>query len=293
MHKPNRTLLFCVPLVPCVTVLIFILFPLRDAHAAIGGYRTFKGAGYLQTSSAQPTEPIGFSADVDIIFDNPSDFTSAQVTSTSPLSPMTLDIPSPGFTWFPRGYATAADRDLDFPTNATYEFQVSGGSLGTLSAFLSTPPTNLFPSEVPYFTGTTFDRLQDLNVAMPFQFEFNGYIAPAGTNEASIFFGISRVADGQLVYGMSGPNTQTSFVIPANTLEPDTSYIVALDYSSRINAPNAGFSGATSVVGFDLRTDILFMTVPEPSSLALIALGAMGLAARVWYRRLWLHFRHK
>ena len=275
MHIRNRT---AIPrlLLHCGAALTAILVFPPDASATILGYRTFKGAGYQQTSSAQPTTPIGFSADMDIIFDNPSDFTAAQVVSPSPLSPMTLDIPTPGFAWFPSGYATAAERDMDFPVNSTYQFQVSGGSLGTLSASLTTPATNLFPA-VPYFTGTTYDRLQSMDVTTSFQFDLNGYVAPPGANEASIFIGISRVSDGQLAYQLVLPNTQTSFVLPANTLQPEISYLIALDYSSRINAPNAGFNGATSTVGFDLRTDLLFTTVPEPSSLVLITFAVLTL----------------
>lgn len=68
-------------------------------------------------------------------------------------------------------------------------------------------------------------------------------------------------------------------------LQPETTYLIALDYSARINVPNAGFNGATSTVGFDLRTDLFFTTVPEPSSLALIAAGSIALPASFRLRR--------
>ena len=126
---------------------------------------------------------------------------------------------------------------------------------------------------MPYFTGTTFDQLQGMNPAAPFQFNSNGYAAPGGINSPLSFFGISRVSDGQLVFGALGTNTDTSLLLPANALEPETAYMASLVYSSRIATPNAGFNGATSEVAFDLRTDLQFTSglVPEPSTSVLLA----------------------
>lgn len=268
-----------------ILITILALAP-SPAAAAIQYYRLFKVAWYQQTGNSQPTTPTNFSADVDIIFSNPGDFTSAQVTSASPSSPMTLGFLTPQFAIYSTGYASSFARDTDFPNSTTYQYGISGGSLGTQTASLSTPSTNLFPSQVPYFTGTTFDQLQGMNPANPFQFNSNGYTAPGGINSPLSFFGISRVSDGQLVFGVSGTNTDTSLVLPANTLEPETAYTVGLVYSSRIATPNAGFSGATSEVAFDLRTDLAFTTglVPEPATNLLLALGGLTLLAWKRYR---------
>ncbi len=263
------------------------------AQSAVQFYRLFKVATYQQTSNAQPTTPVGFSADVDMIHSNAGDFSSAQVTSTSPSSPMTLGALTPGFSIYENGYATSAARDAGFPNSTTYQYGISGGTLGTQSASLSTPSSNLFPSQVPYFTGTTFDQLQGMNPANAFHFNINGYTAPGGINTPLSFFGINRVSNGQQAFGASGTNTTSSFLVPANTLQPNTAYFIDLVYSSRIDTPNAGFSGATSEVGFDFKTELTFTTgaVPEPAGILLLALGGSALLiGRIWARRRAIRF---
>ena len=81
-----------------IAILITILAVAPSpAAAAIQYYRLFKSTWYEQTSNSQPATPAFFSADVDIIFSNPGDFTSGQVTSASPLSPMMLTVETPTF----------------------------------------------------------------------------------------------------------------------------------------------------------------------------------------------------
>ena len=253
-----------------------------DSQAAITFYSLFVTNGYEQTSNAQPTLPLSYSGDVSIDFNNAGDLTAANVTSPSPLSPMTLNVGTLNAD-FGQTYASAAQRDTDFPPSAEYQFNISGGSLGSQSASLSRPGTDAFAADVPYFTGTTYDDLQGVDATTTITLPFTGYAAPLGVNDPLIFIGITRVSDGALVYGDSGPNTLTSFTVPAGTLQPNTDYDVNLVYSSRISIAEAGFATATSQMAYDLRTDLLFTTgVPEPSTVALGALAAVAFAA---YRR--------
>ena len=264
------------------TLLAFAVASLNGSSlkADINFYRLFKTDAYQQTSNAQPTTPVFFTGNADIIFSNNSDFAAAQVTSASPLSPMTLSPSFPGFFGYGQFYTPPSNLDTDFPNNTTYEYGISGGTLGTQTASLSTPAANIFASQVPFFNGTTFDQLQGMNTAGSFQFTLNGYATPVGSNVALTFLDIIRVSDGAVVYTDFGPNTQTSFVLPANTLQPGTAYIADLVYSSRIDTPNAGFNGATSEIGYDLRSDLNFSTaVPEPASLVLALFAAVALIA--------------
>jgi len=266
----------------CVAVLVSLSLLATDAHAAITFYSLFVSNGYEQTSNAQPTIPLSYSGDVSIDFNNAGDLTAANVTSPSPLSPMTLNLGTLT-AGFGQTYASAAQRDTNFPPSAEYQFNISGGILGSQSASLSRPGTDAFAPDVPYFTGTTYDDLQGVDATTTIILPFTGYAAPLGVNDPLIFIGITRVSDGALVYGDSGPNTLTSFTVPVGTLQPNTDYDVNLVYSSRISIGQAGFGTATSQMAFDLRTDLFFTTgVPEPSTIALAALASLAILS---YRR--------
>jgi hypothetical protein len=200
---------------------------------------------------------------------------------------MNLSQFSPTFFAFSQSYSTLAALDADFLNSTTYQYTISGGSLGTQTASLTTPGGDLFASAVPYFTGNTYTALQTLNPAAPFTFTINGYTPAAGINNPLTFFGITRLSDGQLVFGASGDNTLSSVVVPANTFQANTLYDVDLVFSSRIDTPNAGFGTATSEVGYDLRTDLTFSTpIPEPAALTLAAAGVAGLLGVGYCRRI-------
>ena len=98
------------------------------------------------------------------------------------------------------------------------------------------------------------------------------------------FFGIVRASDGQVAYSAAGDHTLTLTMLPAGTLLPHTAYVAFVDYASQITSPNAGFDGASSLIGFAYRTEIPFVTVPEPSTFAmvhgLILIGAIFYAHR-------------
>lgn len=274
----QRALSSVLTLAACVLALA--LLNVSVVHADVDFYRLFKTDGYQQTSNAQPATLDFATGTVDILYSNDADFDTAQVTSASPLSPMTLSPSFSGIVDYGQFYATAPARDVDFPNNTTYEYGISGGTLGTQSASLTTPATDLFASQIPFFNGTTFDQLQGMDSASSFQFNYDGYDAPIGSTTPWSFFAIIRVSDGAVIYNDSGPNTQTAFVLPANTLQPGMDYIADLVYSSRVDALGAGFNGATSEVGFDLRTDLRFTTaVPEPGTLGLLGIGGFGLIA--------------
>jgi hypothetical protein len=193
---------------------------------------------------------------------------------------MNLASSFPGFFDYGQFYSAPSDSDIDFPNNTAYEFAIAGGTLGTQTASLSTPATSLFAPQIPFFNGTTFDQLQGMDAASSFQLNIDGYTAPVGVNNPLTFLDIIRVSDGAVVYTDVAPNTQTSFVVPANTLEPGLAYTMDLVYSSRIDSLNAGFNGATAEVGYDLRTDLNFTTaVPEPHSLTLALLAGVATMA--------------
>lgn len=260
---------------------IMLMFCTTPVWAGITFYNTFKNARYTQNSNAQPVSPSNYFADATIISNNPPDLTSAQVTSSAPLSPLTLNNTGSGRFSTALNYASQAAMDAAFP-GTTYQYNISGGILGSTSASLTTPATDLFASQVPFLSGTTFTQLQGLNSANAFTVTWPGFTPQAGINDAIIFFSITRVSDGATAFSSGAlGNSQTSVLLPANTLLPNTAYQFELDYSSRIRTTNAGFGNATSSVGFDLRTGGNFATapVPEPSGMIFLAASVIAFPA--------------
>jgi hypothetical protein len=262
---------------------------LSPAQANILFYRLFKNISYVQTSNAQPTTPSGFFAGPDVIASDPADLAAAQVTYSGPLSPLSLMNAGPGFFIFNKSYATQAAMDTEFPPPGatTYQYTISGGNLGMQTASLTTPATNLFAPQIPFVTN--FSQLQGLDPTAPFTVTWPGYTPAMGINDPLLFFSITRISDNQSVFGIGAPNTQTSVLLPANTLQLNTAYRFELDYSSRIRVDNAGFGGAASTVAFDARVTGTFTTavtpIPEPGSLVLLGLGGLGLVGYGWRRR--------
>ena len=265
---------------------ISVLAP--GAHAGtISFYDLFKTIAYDQTSNAQPTTPAGYFGTVGVTSTSPTDFTAAEVTSVSPLSPMMLSGSAGNFIFSTPFVASKTSLDNDLPNGTVYSYDISGGTLGTQSATLSTPASDAYSATVPFLTNNGFTALQGVNAGDAITLDWNSYATPTGVNTPLIFVGISQVSDGSLAFGTSGNNLLTSATVAPNTLQPGTQYDLDLVYSARIVTENAGFGTGTSFASYDVRTDLLFTTgtVPEPSTFALAALGGLALAAARRLRR--------
>ncbi|WP_435018387.1 hypothetical protein TA3x_000359 [Tundrisphaera sp. TA3] len=250
-----------------------------NARASITVYNLFKTIDYRQTSIAQPTTPVRYYGAAAVDFNNPGDLTGALVSSSSPNSPFTLNLTGPGSAYYGTpAYATKAELDRVIPNGTAYTYRLNGGTFNGQAATLSTPASDSYTSTVPFFTGNTYAALQNVDASRSILLTFNPFTAPAGTTNASTFLKITRVADGVPVYDMSGPSSLSSASVGANTLAAGTQYNLSIVYSSRISTPGAGFGGATSLISYDLRTELTFTTaaaVPEPASIVSAAIGAV------------------
>jgi hypothetical protein len=246
------------------------------ADAAVTYFRWFKTANYIQTSVVQPLTPHYY-GDVDVIFDNPLDLTGGTVTSSSSFSPMHLSKSSPTFANYEMTFTFLAGLDVNFPNSSSYSYNIIGGLLGNQSASLTPPPSDLFPTAVPFLTGTGYEDLQGMNSSVPLSLTWSGFTPVAGINTPLIFLDITRVSDGQVQFERRGDNTLNSVLIPAQTLAPGTTYDLDLVYDNRIDTAGAGFTNATSEIAFDTRTDVTFTTsaTPEPSTAALLVIGCV------------------
>jgi hypothetical protein len=274
-----------------------------SAPAAIDFYRLGKRIAYNQTSNSQPTTPVGFDGGVDLYADTAAELTSARVFSTSPTllspaSPFVLSEYAPGSWISSQTYDSLETMDTNLPPGDVFGYLIEGGAMGNRLGLLRIPETNLFTTDVPYFTNNAFSQLNGLDPTDPFTMAWNGFTPEAGVTDAPIFFTIYRVSDGQSMIGTVASNSVTSFLIPADTLAPATQYRAELYYSSRQNTVDAGFVGADSSVTFDLVTNLNFITgsgagtsgpvVPEPAIATIVFSGLILILAvsrvrqRVW-----------
>ena len=264
---------------------ILLLSPF--ARGAILDFNLFKNTAYQQTNDAQPTTPIGYFGSVAVESNNTTDFTAGNVTSTSPLSPMMLTMTGTTGAFQSAFLGTKATLDADFPNGTTYTYNISGGTLGSQTATLSTPATDEYAATIPFFTNNAFTSLQGANSASSINLSWNPYATPPGINTPLIFVGVTRVSDNTFVAGTSGSNALNSFTIPANTLQPGTQYDLDLVYSARNGTANAGFGGANSFYSYDVRTDLVFTTaaasIPEPSTFSIASLGILAFVG--WVRK--------
>lgn len=265
------------------------------ARAAIGNYSLFKRLAFAQTSDSQPTVPFATDGGVGLFTTSPTDLTTLRVFSTSPtlLSPNSPFSPmqySPGYWQSSQFYSSLEEMDTSLPSGDVFGYLLEGGDLGTRLALLPIPETNLFPRDIPYFTGNAFTLLDGMDPTEPFMLHWNGYTAPPAINDTPLFVNISRVSDGQSLVGFGVPNTVTSYEIPANTLAANTQYRADLSYSARLFTPDAGFTSADTYINFDYATNLYFTTatagsgsaapvVPEPASHALALAALVALTA--------------
>jgi hypothetical protein len=250
----------------CTTIIAGLtLLCVPGAQASIEFYRVGKRIAYSQIDNTQPTTPSGMDGGVDMFSSDPDDFTSARVFSTSPvnpspISPLVLTQFSPGYWGSSQFYPSLAEMNTNLPPGDTFGFLVEGGTLGPQLALVDIPSTDLFAQQVPFFTNNAFTQLNGMNPSAPFTLTWNGYTAVPGTSDSPTFLNVYRVSDGQSMAGTVVANTVTSFQIPANTLEPGVTYRASLDYSSRKNTIDAGFTSADSGATYDLVTELQFTT---------------------------------
>ncbi len=248
--------------------IVLVAWP-SSANAAPDFYRVGKTVVYQQTSNTQPVTPTTVYGGVDMFTSVPADFTSARVfsTTTTPPSPVpefVLTQFSPGYWGSSQTYANLAAMDTNLPPGDTFGFLVEGGLLGSQLALLPIPATDLFSPNVPYYTGTEFTQLNNMDTRLPFTLTWNSFTPAPTANDSPIFLSIYRVSDGQTMISTSLSNTATSFLIPANTLAPSTQYQAYLDFSSRLNTADTGFSTADATAAYDSSTGLQFTTSVYP-----------------------------
>ncbi|WP_287729122.1 PEP-CTERM sorting domain-containing protein [Microcystis sp. M061S2] len=243
---------------------IGVAFPAQAAastpsQAAITGFNLSQFADYTQTSNAQPNSG-SFTFFPSIRYTDEAALTSAFVFYNGTESSIPLDSLFPFRDEFVAAnlltYPTLEALEAAFPDGTEYIYTIVGGSLGTQAAFLPTVPPRAFVNDVPFLTGTTFNDLQGFDPSQPFTISFNGTsLFP------DIFKNFSILSTlGGTVFDVSLNPTDTSLLLPANTLAPNTSYEFELEYVESDLLFETGFNGARSLIAFFTQTTGAFTT---------------------------------
>jgi hypothetical protein len=281
-----------------IFTLLFVLVATSPSDGSISFYRLGKRLFHDQTNDSQPTMPVFMDAGVDLLASDPNDLASARVFSTkpsllSPASPFVLTEYTPGGWISSQAYPSVEAMDVNIPPGDVFGFLIEDGNLGSRLALLPVPATNLFPTNVPYFTGNAYSQLNGLDTTQPFTFTWNNFTAPLGANETPQFFNLYRVSNGQSVVNTFVPFGTTSYNLPANSLLPGVQYGAQIVFSSRKVTLDAGFIDGDLAALYDSSTTLSFVTAssgggasafsnPEPTAmtLALITLFVSGFYPR-------------
>jgi len=261
-----------------------------DCRAEITSFELTKKQHFLQTSDTPPMAATSYSAQGFVYFSNPGDLTTAIAIASPGVALLTTyDVPSAYQPFYSvsgsAGYGTLAGLNTAIPLNTTGTITVSGGTLGTQSASFTTPAANYFSTDIPVFSGGIYDQLQGMNPHFALTISAADFLVPDGANESAIYLEIIRRSDKEVVYWSSASNSPTNFLVAANTLRWDTAYEIALGYSSGLSSDDMGFDGARTTFSFTNETHVTFTTtVPEASSVQLLGVGMMILAAFTLHR---------
>lgn len=195
-------------------------------HAAMNNATVAKKFKYVQTADNTPpaTPVIQFEADMG--FDQENEATAGELHFLANTIPFEKD-----GRWFylERSYGSKAELDAAFPGSTVYTLLYSGGTLGANQVQLNLG-SDMYPAQIPYFTGTTYSRAQtQFNPANDFRFHWNSFTPHAGSIHSLISFSIWRTR-GDWSQDVFLDHPDTRFDVTAGTLQPSTTYTVSLSF---------------------------------------------------------------
>jgi hypothetical protein len=249
------------------------------------------GVEQLYTQTASGTSFSSSILYVTLGTQSASDFTSANVSvpgSATPISvPMSNTPEADGSfkdTFFSAPFTSSSAATTQATLNAVYPFgtytftATNSGTSASQTATLNYD-ANEFPTipggsatAVPTLTSGTYSALQGLNSANPQTLNFNNFtgdgVAPPGSGivDPTTELLITNLSTGAVVYySGSLADSATSWVLPAGTLQPGTTYQYSLDFSNTdFCGPGTSCDGSNPIgyaLGFYTFTSGIFQTL--------------------------------
>jgi hypothetical protein len=235
----------------------------------------FKTGTFQQTSSSAPSAANGFFWDARLFLNNPGDFDSVTLTYPGAGSPTTLALTNPTTFDKSSSFGTQAAMDAAFPFG-TYTFTAMKSGTGATSTLSTSYSQDAYPLSIPSLTTTSWNALQGLRPSQAQSISFAPFTPSGSADESFVFFSIFDSGNNR-VFGQDFlAASTTSVLLPANTLNFQSTYTFDLIYSDRI-VPGLN---PRHDLGFDYLTLGTFRTsaVPEPGAVAVMVVGVSTLS---------------
>jgi hypothetical protein len=211
-----------------------------------------KGVNYTQTSNTAVGSPNFYCVFSVIAPDKLNAFMDpCTVTYTGVLSPISMvevgDSLPEGDVWYGYSpdYTNQADLDAALPAG-TYKYVLTGDTLsgGTKTVTL---PASIFSPQIPQLTGTTYSRLQTLKNSLNSSFSgtINGFTDNPASNASQISIVIEDLQHHEAWYEATLTPSDTSFTIPASTIDAGRAYFLVMYYELAVNNPTGGRNGGS------------------------------------------------
>src|SRR5580658_968359 len=174
-------------------------------------------------------------------YENPGDYDSATLTWPGSASPASMTNVPGTYTFLNGGtaagyfisqsvsFSSQAALDAAYPMGS-YEYDLSDSTMTNPNASSTIQYTaDLYPQNQPTLTAGSFNALQNLNTALAANISFasmiNNSAFDGSSDQALVFLDVYTAGFGADVFSTySSTPGLTSFLIPANTLTPGTSY---------------------------------------------------------------------
>jgi|GEM_PF-1943463 len=234
-----------------VTIAEFTTDTLSDS--GVIDYWFTKVRDYEQITQSPPTTPFEYVVDTAINM-APDDATSTTINGI----PMTEEFPGEWgiFTGFP----DQASLDAAYPSAIPYTMALSGGTLGSISETIPLLPEH-YPV-APALTSASFDEVQSIDTTQNFLVD---WIDP-GPDTDFVIFAIYDPNNDSCILDMFFPFGEGSFLIPANTMSPDTEYDFEIGFvhgTTFTGSPFPGFgTQAAGLAGYESITSVNITTAP-------------------------------
>jgi hypothetical protein len=248
---------------------LVLAFAAGTVHGSLTLVDIFTSGNFQQTSSAPPTKPYGEFVSLGASFQNAGDFDSASASYPGP-GTQALTLQGNGFTYETGYFPTLASLRSAFPFG-TYDITAHNSGTSSSQTGQINYAADYFTSTVPTVSPASYNSLQNYDPTESLNVSFNAFTPNPNVSDAYTYFTIYDATTIDSVFSSGAlPASTTSFVIPANALQPDTSYLLELDFSDRLNGTDS-VDDVPTLQGFNVNDDLDFTTaVPEPLSAAVL-----------------------
>jgi hypothetical protein len=250
----------------------------KTAAQEVSIYGMFKSVKSSQTdvgTFSTVTNPNRFTAFV--VPTSNGSVTAASVTlpsGSAATSPQALSNANDGtgnFT-FQNKFADQATLDSNY-ADGTYHMQITGASSTVYTANNLVLTGGVYPSTTPTITNTNWSNgsLQ-VDPSASFTLNWGAFSGAAGTDR--IVLTLQNTTTGQSAFFQFLPSSATSQTFGANFFQPNQTYQGSLDFLKVTSFDTADISEAVGIAAYARETGFNIQTVPEPSTVAMILLGA-------------------